>query len=38
MTLLQKLQAIVDAMTQILTKTAEVETALSDLSTFLDTV
>jgi len=38
MTLLQKLAAIVAAMDDILAKTAAVQTALSDLSLFLDTV
>lgn len=38
MTLLQKLQAIIAAFDEILTKTAQVETALTGLNTFLDTV
>lgn len=38
MTLLQKLQAIATALTEILTKAPQVETALTDLSSFLDTV
>ena len=38
MSLLQKLQAISTALTDILTKTAQVQTALEDLDTFLGTV
>jgi hypothetical protein len=38
MTLLQSLQAIATALADILTKTASVQTALSDLKTFLATV
>jgi hypothetical protein len=38
MTLLAKLQALATAMTEILTLTTQVETALTDLNTFLDTV
>lgn len=37
-TLLQKLQAISTAMSEILTKTAQVETALTALNAFLDSV
>ena len=38
MTLLQKLQAIVTAMDEIITKSTQVQTELTSLSTFLDTV
>jgi hypothetical protein len=38
MTLLQKLQAIVDAMQDILTNSALVQAELTSLSSFLDTV
>jgi|VirMetMinimDraft_7_1064189.scaffolds.fasta_scaffold02328_8 hypothetical protein len=38
MTLLAKLQAIVTAMDDILTKSAQVQTELTALSVFLDTV
>ena len=38
MTLLQKLEAIATAMTNILTNSALVQTELTALSTFLDTV
>lgn len=38
MTLLQKLQAIATAMQDILSLAPQVETALTDLNTFLDSV
>lgn len=38
MTLLQKLQAIVTAMDEIIAKTAQVQADLTALNTFLDTV
>jgi hypothetical protein len=38
MTLIQKLTAIADALTTILSLTSQVQTALADLNTFLDTV
>jgi len=38
MTLLQKLQAIATAMSDIISLKAQVETELTDLNTFLDTV
>lgn len=38
MTLLQKLQAIATAMTDILTLSPQVQTELTSLNTFLDTV
>ena len=38
MTLLQKLQAIATALTDIISLTTTAQTALSDLDTFLDTV
>jgi len=38
MTLLQKLQAIATAMSDIISLTAQVQTELTALSTFLDTV
>jgi len=38
MTLLQKLQAIATAMTEIISLTAQVQTDLTALNTFLDTV
>lgn len=36
MTLLQKLQAIATALSDIVTQSAAVQTALTDLNTFLD--
>lgn len=38
MTLLQKLQAISTALSDILTKVPQVQTALTDFNSFLDTV
>lgn len=38
MTLLQRLQAIVQAMNDILTLAPQVQTALTDLNSFLDTI
>ncbi len=38
MTLLQKLQAIVTALDDILTKSSQVQTELTALNTFLDSV
>jgi hypothetical protein len=38
MTLLQKLTAIADALTQIVALTGQVQTALTQLDTFLDAV
>ena len=38
MTLLQKLQAIVTALDEIITKTGQVQTELTALNTFLDSV
>lgn len=38
MTLLQKLQGIAQALSDILTLTTQVQTALQNLDTFLDTV
>ncbi len=37
MTLLQKIQALATALTDILGLTGQVQTALTDLNTFLDT-